>query len=167
MYLNWRKATPAESVCLAKVDRHCFDIAWEPTIWSEVIDGTHVRVGILNGIKKAVYYVGQYFPPEDGNRGFVQIVKLGVDPKLRNKGLSRAALADVRQWAWVNGVETKIFMDVPECLLYPGWDTFIGGWLDKVGFKPYTEDFRRDAPHSLYGLDFQHSYRFELQCKKA
>jgi GNAT superfamily N-acetyltransferase len=162
--LTWINANTGHSGQLEFVDRLCFDLNWTSEAWkTQVKEMTTRFCRIGHGGLTLGFWCGRLDVPENKDDfPTLYIVKLGVHPSWRNKGLSRAIIRDIRTFARNVGPDTKIKAQVCESLLNPKWrDCYIGGWLDAVEFRP-VEPFLVDCNHSLYGIDFDHAFVFEL-----
>lgn len=164
MHISWRTANAQDAMSLETLDRQCFDLNWDMNTWAEATQNCQIRIGQANYRDDLIFWCGQLIRPEAlDDDPYVQVVKLGVHPKCRYLGHSRKAVRDIWSYADSCGMATKVKFEVCECLLDPNWpDCFIGPWLLKMGFE-MAYPVMIPAPHSLYGVDFQHAVRYELR----
>lgn len=163
MFLRWYQANSASASQLERMDIQCFDMPWDGATWGELTKDYHVRVATTQDSTRIAFWIGMLEVNKDAEQySKLNVLKLGVVPDARNVGVSYAVLRDIKAFADSVGRSTQIRLQVPECLLYPNWqDCFIGGWLKKMNFKT-AEPLMTDYDHSLYGVNFHHSYNFEL-----
>lgn len=165
MRINWSNAMSISAGPLAKMDLLCFDFAWEEAYWREVVKVGVVRIGRDNLRREVCFWAGDIAFNENNPEAIprLEVIKLGVLPSKRRKGLSKEILRDIRTSAQSISNEAEITMDVPEYMLYPPWeDCFIGHWLSNVGFSLDVTHARKSVPHQLYGKSFDHSFCYRL-----
>jgi GNAT superfamily N-acetyltransferase len=150
---------------LEQLDVVCFDQCWARDQWEEIVKN-HVAKLVFTSFGLAGFWCARVIEPEVPDGVYdIQIIKIGVLPKHRRQGLSRAILRDVRLWLqqdFVGPSEYKLSTIIPDCLLQPDWTSFIGGWLAATGFKPCKDEMLLSYPHAVYGRNFQHAVRFDF-----
>lgn len=148
---------------LEQADIMCFDQCWTKDQWEEIIKTNMVKL-VYSSFGLVGFWCARVTEPDNPDALHnVEIVKIGVMPRHRSQGISRAILRDIRGWLqtdFLDSASFKVTMLVPDCLLEPTWSSFIAGWLKATGFVPSKEKMLVEYPHSLYGINFQHAVRF-------
>lgn len=150
---------------LEDLDLKCFDLCWDKLAWGDALNELQIRIVRTPSGRNIGFWAANLTVPTNTKEDFpkVTVLKIGVIPEFRRLGVSRAILRDIRSFARNIGTETLIDAHVAESLLDPLWeDCYIAVWLNKSGFT-LSEPVMADAPHSLYGVDFQHAYHFQLK----
>ena len=122
-----RGAGLADANELFDIDMKCFQDAWTPEDWGDLLhSGVH-------GISVVTYFgvcVGAVVFSRVDNS--VHILKLAVKVTHRKAQVSRMLLRAVVTFAHSKGV-SRLFFIVPESMIYPG-PTYMAQWALKVGF---------------------------------
>jgi hypothetical protein len=165
VYATFSTASRMDLGKLEQADVMCFDDCWTKDQWEEIVKANMVRL-VYSSFGLVGFWCARVSEPDNPDAVHdVEIIKIGVMPKHRGQGLSRAILRDIRSWLqtdFVDSSEFKVTMLVPDCLLLPSWPSFIGKWLGHVGFKANKENMLVEFPHAFYGVKFQHAVRFDF-----
>lgn len=165
VYATFTTANKMDLGKLEQADVMCFDQNWTKDQWEVIIRDSMVRL-VYSSFGLVGFWVAKMTEPSNPEALYgIDIIKIGVMPKHRKQGLSRAILRDIRQWLQSDFLDSEGFqvtLLVPDCLVYPKWPSFIGGWLNVTGFKANRENMLVDCPHSLYGINFQHVIRYDF-----
>lgn len=148
-----RGAGLADANELVDIDMKCFQDAWTPEDWGDLLhSGTH-------GLSVVTYFgvcVGAVVFTRVDNA--IQILKLAVKVTHRKAQVSRMLLRSVVTFAHGKGV-SRLFFIVPESMIYPG-PTYMAQWALRVGFKVEMPFLRNHF--SAYG-DAENGVRFVSQ----
>ncbi|MGV3720885.1 MAG: ribosomal protein S18-alanine N-acetyltransferase [Actinomycetota bacterium] len=90
------------------VDAQCVPLPWSPETFQQELSGTvgYYRVAELDG--RVVGYLGAHVVLDEAH-----IVTVGVDPKVRRRGIGERLLADALRYALANGCH-RVTLEVRE-----------------------------------------------------
>lgn len=134
-----RDGNPRDLVYLKDCDLKCFAENWDSDTWGIAGEQFGIKVATIKGT-----VVGfAVFKRDEEDRSATHLIKLGVKPDYRNRGIGRELLKSVIQFACLIDQKT-LYSLVPEYMVHPDDPYDASVWLSKMGFRavlPMVPDY--------------------------
>lgn len=142
-------------VYLKDADLKCFVENWDSDTWGVVGANYGVKVATVRG---TVVGFAVFKRDEEDHRA-THLMKLGVKPEFRNRGIGRELLKSVIQFARLINQQT-LFTIIPEYMVNPEDPYDASVWLSKMGFRAVVPLVPEFCTHLG---ELQAGVRFELE----